>query len=138
VTGTPGSGKTTLLRLLHPVIHRERPNARVFVVEGWPRMALQNLAFRDRWPKMVQNWDGYKKDEFYLIDEGHNSYWDQTLWKHFKDNFQRSIVINAPYAVLFCSYSEDLREIHSFIPPSLEGAKLTLARITIPPMVLKI
>jgi len=94
---------------------------------------LQNLNFRDRWPTMVQNWDGYKKDDFYLIDEGHTSYWDQTLWKHFKDNFQSTTIINTPYAVLFCSYSEDLREIHSFIPPSLDAAKLTLARITRPP-----
>jgi len=87
VTGTPASGKITLLRLLHQVIHKERPNARVFVVKGWPSSDLKSLNFRDRWPTMVQNWDGYKSDDFYLIDEGHTSYWDETLWKHFKDNF---------------------------------------------------
>lgn len=133
MTGTPGSGKTTLLKLLHQVILKERPNARVFVVEGWLQADLENLNFRDRWPKMVSNWDGYKKDDFYLIDEGHTSYWDQHLWKDFKDDFQTTTIINAPYAVLFCRYSEDLQEIHSFNPPSLETAKLTLARITRPP-----
>jgi energy-coupling factor transporter ATP-binding protein EcfA2 len=133
VTGTPGSGKTTLLHLLHQVIRDERPNARVFVVRGWARANLENLDFRKRWPKMVENWDGYKKDDFYLIDEGHTSYWDQDLWKDFKDDFQSNTVINAPYAVLFCSYSEDLRKIHSFTPPSLKAAKLTLAHITSPP-----
>jgi hypothetical protein len=132
VTGTPGSGKTTLLRLLHQVILEGRPNARVFVVKGWPETDLQNLHFDDRWPKMVQNWDGYKGDDFYLIDEGHTSYWDENLWKDFKDNFQRTNIINAPYAVLFCNYSEDLREIHSFSALSL-AAELTLARITRPP-----
>jgi energy-coupling factor transporter ATP-binding protein EcfA2 len=131
VTGTPGSGKTTLLRLLHHVIHEDRPNARVFVVNGWPKMALESFNPWDRWPEMVQNWDGYKKDDFYLIDEGHTSYWD--LWKDFKDKFQSTSIIDAPYAVLFCSYSDNLRETHNFTPPGLKAAKLTLARITTPP-----
>ena len=87
MTGTPGCGKTTLLRLLHQVICEDRPNARVFVVEGWPKTNLERLDSWDRWPTMIQNWDGYKSDDFYLIDEGHTSYWDETLWKHFKDNF---------------------------------------------------
>jgi len=133
VTGTPGSGKTTLLRLLHQVIREDRPNARVFVVDGWPSSVLESLNGWDRWPKMVQNWDGYQKDDFYLIDKGHTSYWDQDLWKDFKDKFQSTSIMDAPYAVLFCSYSEDLRKIHSFTPPSLKRATLTLARITRPP-----
>ena len=133
MTGTPDSGKTTLLNLLHQAIRKERPNARVFVVNGWPKVALQSLRFRRRWPTMVENWDGYKKDDFYLIDAGHTSYWDQDLWKDFKDDFQRTDVVNNPYAVLFCSYSEDLRQVHSFTPPSLDAVKLTLTRVTIPP-----
>ena len=64
-------------------------------------MELENFPFKDRWPAMVQNWDGYKKDDFYLIDEGQTSYWDQRLWKDFKDDFQGTNIIDAPYAVLF-------------------------------------
>jgi energy-coupling factor transporter ATP-binding protein EcfA2 len=138
VTGTPGSGKTTLLRLLHQVIREDRPNARVFVVDGWPSSVLESLDVWDRWPKMVQNWEGYQKDDFYLIDKGHTSYWDQHLWKDFKDKFQSTSIMDAPYAVLFCSYSEDLREIRSLIPPSLKAAKLTLRASLDHPMVLKI
>jgi len=133
VTSTSGSGKTTLLKLLHLVISEERPNARVFVVPRWPKMALQDLHFEDRWPKVVPDWDGHKNDDFYLIDEGHTTYWDEDLWQSLKDDFQSKTNIDTRYAVLFCSYSQDLREVYSIAPPSVEAAKLTLARVTTPP-----
>jgi hypothetical protein len=132
VTGIAGSGKTTLLCLLHAFILEKRSNARVFVLDGWTRSKLEHFRLRERWAKMIKGWDGYRKNDFYLIDEGHTSYWDEALWKAFKDDFQRSSVADAPHVVLFCSYSEDLRELHTMIPPVV-GEKLTLARITEPP-----
>jgi hypothetical protein len=134
VTGTPGSGKTTLMHLLHSVIIENRPNARVFVINGWSSSELQHLdSLKDCWSKKIDGWDGYRKDDFYLIDEGHTSYWDQSLWKDFKDQFQRTSVANAPHVVLFCNYYEDLHKPYGIVPPSLGDGKLTLARIMLPP-----
>jgi hypothetical protein len=134
VTGTPGSGKTTLMKLLHGPILEKRPNARVFVIDDWPRSTLeQYFELKDRWAKSIRDWDGYQKDDFYLIDEGHTSYWDERLWKSFKDEFQSLTAADAPYAVLFCSYSEQLRKMHGITPPSVAAGRLTLPRTTLPP-----
>jgi hypothetical protein len=122
------------LRLLHGAIAKHRPNARVFLIDGWPSSQLKHIPKKDRWQTMITDWDGYRKDDFYLIDEGHTSYWDELLWKDFKDNFQTNHPESGtPYAVLFCSYSEDLREVHELTPPNVDAAKLTLARVTRPP-----
>ncbi|KAG8766434.1 hypothetical protein FRC20_006290 [Serendipita sp. 405] len=132
VTGTPGSGKTTLMDLLHNVIREKRPEAQVFVINGWARSQLEQFAFKDRWPQKIDGWDGYQKDDFYLIDEGHTSYWDEELWKDFKDSVQRTSVADAPYVILFCSYNDDLRKFHGMTPPSMGTGRLTLARIIAP------
>jgi hypothetical protein len=134
VTGTPGTGKTTLLKLLHRVILEKRPDTRVFVLDDWPRSILEPYYdLKDRWAKSIKGWDGYQKDDFYLIDEGHTSYWDERLWKSFKDDFQSMTTANGPHVVLFCRYNEDLRKMHGIIPPSITTGKLTLPRTTIPP-----
>ena len=131
VTGTPGSGKTTLLVLLHHLICKERPNSQVVLVNGWLEKELGHVFHKDRWSKVDPNWNGYGNSNFHLINEGHTSYWDQRLWKDFKDEFQTKDT-NAPYAILFCSYSKNLQELHSFTLPNVI-AKLTLACVTSPP-----
>jgi hypothetical protein len=118
--------------LLHKFILEKRPKARVFHINAWWRSDLEHLDLEDRWRKAIKGWDGYRKDDFYLIDEGHSSYWDEPLWKDFKDRFQRASVADAPYVVLFCSFNEELRKTFGITPPVVR-AKLTLSRITSPP-----
>ena len=85
--------------------------------------------FRRRWPTMVEIWDRYENDDFYLIDEGHASYWDQDLWKASKDKFkgQTSSMPHTPY------YSAVTAKIYETFILKPEAAKSTLARVTIPP-----
>jgi hypothetical protein len=98
------------MHLLHNFILEKRPKARVFHINAWWRSSLEHLDLEDRWRKAIKGWDGYRKDDFYLIDEGHTSYWDEPLWKDFKDRFQRTSAADAPYVVLFCSFNQELRK----------------------------
>ncbi|KAG8822700.1 hypothetical protein FRC17_009488 [Serendipita sp. 399] len=131
VTGTPGSGKTTLLNLLHHAILERRPTARVFVINGWLKGDEASVEYR--WLKRIDEWDGYRESDYYLIDEGQTSYWDQDLWKDFKDAFQNQSFADRPHVVLFCSYNEELRVLHGYIPLEFGDGKLALARRTQPP-----
>ena len=71
--------------------------------------------FRRRSPTMVEIWDRYENDDFDLIDEGYASYWDQGLWKAFKDKFkgQTSPMPHIPY------YSAVTAKIYETFIPSL-------------------
>jgi hypothetical protein len=109
--------------LLHAHILKCHEDAEVFIYDRWPQRELES--WEDRLRVLLPGYPTFdNKERFFLFDKGNTTYWDEDLWKAFKNKFQSAV--RPVYAIIFCNYGyEDIR----YPTPPKFDAKVVFDRV---------